>query len=181
MQEREIHMKALLVTLLATVATMGAAQAQTSDALSGKAYIGIGGTTVKNEVVDGYRFGEKIFGGYNFDQNWAAEAGYTRFDSANRGTTETNGYNSYIAAKYSMPINDQFSGYAKLGVSRAVRKVSDTGFNYRGSDTGAYGALGVQYKLNQNMALNLEYERNGKQKDLGAKADSLGLGLSYGF
>lgn len=181
MQEREIYMKALLVTLLATVATMGAAQAQTMDSLSGKAYVGIGGTTAKNEVVDGYRFGTKVFGGYNFNQNWAAEAGYTRFDSANRGTTETNGYNSYLAGKYTMPLNEKFSTYAKLGVSRAVRKVSDTGLSYRQADTGAYGALGVQYKLDQNMALNLEYERNGKQQDLGAKADSLGLGLSYGF
>jgi len=173
--------KALFATLFATVATMGAAQAQTIDSNAGKGYVGLGATTVKNDTVDGWRFGEKIFGGYNFDQNWAAEAGYTRFDSANRGTTETNGYNSYIAAKYSMPINEQFSGYAKLGVSRTVRKASDVGFNYREADTGAYGALGVKYQLDPHLALNLEYERNGKQKDVGAKADSVGLGLSYGF
>lgn len=184
-------MKILLVTLLATVATMGAAQAQTADSMSGKAYVGIGATTVKNDTVDGYRFGTKLYGGYNFDQNWAAEAGYTRFNSAdttrsiggvNNVTADTNGYNSYVAAKYTMPINDQFSAYAKLGVSHAVRKYSDTtGFSSRTADTGAYGALGVQYKLDQNLALNLEYERNGKQKDVGAKADSLGLGLNYGF
>ena len=180
-------MKTLLVTLLATVATMGAAHAQTDDTTSGKAYVGIGATSVKNDTVDGYRFGTKIYGGYNFDQNWAAEAGYTRFNSAdttfaNNVNADTNGYNSYVAAKYTMPINDQFSAYAKLGVSHAVRKYSDTtGFSSRTADTGAYGALGVQYKLNQNIALNLEYERNGKQKDVGAKADSLGLGLNYGF
>jgi len=173
--------KALLATLLATVATMGVAQAQGFDSLKGKAYVGIEGVTAKNDTVDGWRFGEKLFGGYNFNQNWAAEAGYTRFDTASRGTTDTNGYNSYIAAKYSMPINDQFSSYAKLGVGRSVRKASDVGFNYRQADTSAYGALGVKYQLDPNLALNLEYERNGKQKDVGAKADSLGLGLAYGF
>jgi len=173
--------KALLATLLATVATMGVAQAQSMDSFAGKTYIGIEGVTAKNDTVDGWRFGEKLFGGYNFNQNWAAEAGYTRFDSANRGSLETNGYNSYIAAKYAMPINEQFSGYAKLGVGRSVRKASDVGLSYRQADTSAYGALGVKYQLDPNLALNLEYERNGKQKDVGAKADSLGLGLSYGF
>jgi hypothetical protein len=38
------------------------------------------------------------------------------------------------------------------------------------TDTGAYGALGVQYKLNQQVALTAEYERYGKEKDIGAKA-----------
>jgi opacity protein-like surface antigen len=170
--------KALLAALIATVA-MGAAQAQSFDASKG--YVGIAGVSAKNETVDGWRFGEKVFAGYDFTQNWGAEAGYSRFDNASRGTLNTNAYQSYIAAKYTMPLNDQFSAYAKLGASRAVRKASDIGVSYREADTSGYGALGVKYKLDQNLSLNFEYERNGKQKEVGPKADSLALGLAYGF
>ena len=40
---------------------------------------------------------------------------------------------------------------------------------------------GLQYKLTENVALTGEYERYGKKKMLGAKADAFTVGLKYGF
>jgi opacity protein-like surface antigen len=179
-----------LILAFAGLAAIGAAQAQTTADTTSHAYIGVGASTIKNDALDSYRTGFKLFGGYDFDQNLGIEAGYTRigkesetfiFGSAPYSYT-TRGSNSYIAGKYTVPINDRFSAYGKLGVSQTVRKYSDNQFNdYKSNQTGLYGALGVKYKLNQNMSVLAEYERNGKTKDVGAKADSWTLGLSYGF
>ena len=84
----------------------------------------VGGLTDSDS--DGYKATGKIFGGYEFDQNWAAEVGYTDFRSRlqlqqcrpNAQRTKGDGY--YMAGKYNYPVNDQFSVYGKLGV-RAQR------------------------------------------------------------
>ena len=62
------------------------------------------------------------------------------------------------------------------------RKYSDSlGSRVNRYDTGLYGGVGVAYALNQNVSLNAEYERYGKDKDFGAKADVYTVGLNYGF
>jgi OOP family OmpA-OmpF porin len=81
-----------------------------------------------------------------------------------------------------VPVNEQVSAYGKLGLAYSERKLSDsTGLNVSNHDTGAYAGLGVQYKLNQNVSLNAEYERYGKSKDFGAKADVWTVGAKYAF
>jgi hypothetical protein len=39
----------------------------------------------------------------------------------------------------------------------------------------------LQYNLNQQVALTVEYERYGKSKDFGAKADVWTVGARYSF
>jgi OOP family OmpA-OmpF porin len=92
------------------------------------------------------------------------------------------GSGTYVAGKYSMPLGERFTGYGKLGVSYNERKYSSAlGTQVNNYDTGLYGGVGVEYKLNQNLALNAEYERYGKDKAFGAKADVYTVGLKYGF
>jgi OOP family OmpA-OmpF porin len=175
-----LNMKKLIVALIAGAAAMAAAQAQDTYTQP-KAYVGVGVATAKNNQSDDYKAGGKIYGGYQVNQMWAAEAGYTDFgdhDAAN-GTTKGNGY--YVAGKATMPINDRFSAYGKLGVQHSERKFNSALVNVKDTDTGAYGALGVQYNLNQKVALVAEYERYGKTKDIGAKADVWTVGAHYNF
>jgi opacity protein-like surface antigen len=175
------NMKKLIVALIAGAAAMSAAQAQNFTDTQPHAYVGVGASTAKNIQSDDYKLGGKIYGGYQVNQTWAAEAGYTDFgdhDAAN-GTTKGNGY--YVAAKATMPINEQFSAYGKVGVQRSERKFNSAALSLKDTDTGAYGALGVQYKLNQQVALTAEYERYGKEKDLGAKANAWTVGAHYNF
>jgi OOP family OmpA-OmpF porin len=181
-------MKKLIFALIASAAAMTAAQAQTT---APRPYIGIGVAAADQaHGDDGYKANAKVFGGVELDQNWAAEAGYTKFRSADINVGEngvivpgsTDGYGLYVAGKYTMPINEKFSAYGKLGVSNSKRAISTaTGNSYSKYDTGAYGGLGVQYSLNQNIAFNAEYERYGKDKDFGAKADVWTVGLKYNF
>jgi opacity protein-like surface antigen len=192
-------MKKLIVAVLAATAAMSAAQAQsTGGATQPRAYVGIGVATADHEDFsgvtgfdsNGYKSSAKVFGGYEINPMWAVEAGYTDFrkadfnynaGTAGTGSGNTKGYGVYVAAKASMPINDQFSGYGKLGVQHSSRELNSPIVNLSDSDNGLYGALGVQYNLSQQVALTAEYERYGKSKAFGAKADVWTLGARYSF
>jgi len=190
-------MKKLILALIAGTAAMGAAQAQTTQTQP-RAYVGVGVATADHEDSsvggltninsDGYKASAKIFGGYEFDQNWGAEVGYTDFRHSDfnyangvGGSGRTKGYGYYVAGKYNYPVNDQVAVYGKLGLQHSERKLESPALNLKDSDTGAYGAVGVQYNLNQQVALTAEYERYGKSKDFGAKADVWTVGARYSF
>jgi outer membrane autotransporter protein len=172
-------MKKLMIALIATAAVAGTAQAQTA----GRAYVGTAVVSAKNTTVDAHKADGKLFAGYQFDERLGVEAGWTnhhKTDFGVRGSTE--GYGTYVAAKYTLPINEQVSAYGKVGLSHNERKLSnDLGQRFKDDDTGGYGGVGVEYKLNQNVALQAEYERYGKSKAYGAKPDVVSVGLKYGF
>ena len=179
-------MKKLIVAMIAGAAAMSAAQAQ-------NAYVGAAVSTSDTSFRgapgasgdDGHKAHGKIYGGYEINPMWAVEAGYTdlRETSANStlGRVTADGSRTYVAAKASMPVNQQVSLYGKLGVAYSKTDVNYTTASFDQSDTEAYGALGAKYKLNEQVALTLEYERYGKKKDFGAKADAIALGAQYSF
>jgi OOP family OmpA-OmpF porin len=194
-------MKKLIFALIASAAAMTAAQAQTTTAP--RPYIGVGVATADHDNnlgnfggtkvnSDGYKASAKVFGGVEFDQRYGVEAGYTDFRSSDFSYTDagtgaaghgsSDGYGVYVAGKASVPVNDQISAYGKLGVAYSQRKLnSNLGLHAEQNDTGAYAAVGLQYNINPQVALTAEYERYGKSKDFGAKADVLTAGLKYSF
>ncbi len=192
-------MKKVIFTLIASAAAVGAAKAQTTSA--GRPYIGVGvasaehnysldGMGATNLNSDGWKASAKVFGGYDFTQNLGLEVGYTDLRSSDFSYTRdgkgvngySDGYGAYVAGKYNMPLNDQFSAYGKLGVAYSKRKVeANDGQHIDYHDTGAYAALGVEYKLNQKVSFVGEYERYGKSKDYGAKPNVVTVGVKYSF
>jgi opacity protein-like surface antigen len=192
-------MKKLIFALIASAAAMTAAQAQTT---APRPYIGIGAATADHDYSlsgrgasnvnsDGYKTSAKIFGGVELDQRYGVEAGYTDFRKSDfsytapngaAGRGQSDGYGVYVAGKATAPINDQLSAYGKLGVAYSKRKLSsNTGMNMENNDTGVYAGVGLQYNINQQVALTAEYERYGKSKDFGAKADVWTVGAKYSF
>lgn len=198
------RMNKLIFALIAAAAAVGSAQA--ADQAVGP-YVGVGvatadhynlagtsGSVTSTSSTDGYKASGKIFAGYDFDQTWGVEAGYTDFRKSNynytltqgsaAGNAQADGHSFYVAGKATLPINEQFSAYGKLGAAdnkSTLSSASTPAFNISESKTELYGALGVQYKLNQKVALVAEYERYGKSKDFGAKADVLTIGAKYAF
>jgi OOP family OmpA-OmpF porin len=193
-------MKKLIFALIAGAAAMTAAQAQTAEA-GPHGYVGIGAATADHDYKldsagitgvnsDGYKASAKVFGGYDFDQRYGVEAGYTDFRSSNlnftqngaTGSGSAKGYGVYVAGKATAPITDEFSAYGKLGVAYSHRELNtSTGLNSTNHDTGAYAAVGVQYNISPQVGLTAEYERYGKTKDFGAKADVWTAGVKYSF
>jgi hypothetical protein len=190
-------MKKLIFAVIAGAAFAGAVQAQETYP---KTYVGAGVASADhafsvngatNTNPDGWKASGKLFAGYEINQNWGAEVGYTDFRSAAttytlngvNGRGDTDGHSVYLAAKYSLPINEQFSAYGKLGASynKATLSTTTAGLSYDDSRTTAYGALGVQYKINPQVALIAEYERYGDKRDFGAKPDVVTVGARYSF
>lgn len=187
-------MKKLIFAVLTGVAAMSAAQAQISSPYVGVGVassdhdfkIGAAGTTNS----DGYKGSGKIFGGFDVNPMFGVEAGYTDIRKANHsytigttsGTATTEGSRSYLAAKATMPVNDAFSVYGKLGAGYSKTKFRATTLaSADDSKTEVYAGLGGQYKLSDRAALVLEYERYGKSKDVGVKADAITVGARYSF
>lgn len=190
-------MKKLIFALIAGTTVMAAAQAQTTEP---RFYLGAGVSTVdhnyrisgaNNVDSDGYKASGKLFGGVDIDQTWAVEAGYTDFRKSRANYTlngvnsrvESDGYGTYLAAKASLPLNQQTSVYGKLGVAytKADLRSNTPGLNGKDDDTGLYAGVGLQYNVSQNVSLLAEYERYGKKKDFGAKPDVFTIGAKYTF
>ncbi len=182
-------MKKLIFAAIATVTMMGAAHAEGG-------YIGAGITSTKQVAGGGdYKAGAKIFGGVELDKMWGVEAGYTDFRSATYTSpglltpTTTKGHAFYVAGKGTMPLNDQFSLFGKLGVAnvKAERTTAGSGLpviaSLTGSEskTGAYAAIGAQYNLSKQVALTAEYERYGQSRSYGAKPDAFTVAAKYSF
>ncbi len=184
-------MKKLIFALIAAATAVGSAQAAGP-------YVGVGvasadhsyslpGATNVNS--DGWKASGKIFGGYDIDQTWGVEAGYTDFRKSDysrtvagvNGTGNSDGHSFYVAGKVTAPISDQFAIYGKLGAANNKRTLSDPVYGRSDSKTELYAGVGAQYNLNQKVALTLEYERYGKKKDFGPKPDVITAGVKYAF
>ena len=186
-------MKKRLFAVLAGVIAMSAAQAQTAAATTADtaphAYVGMGVAAADNRAVDAWKLDAKIFAGYQFDQNLGVETGYTNFgrvgfhypalDRTIDGATK--GQSAYVAGTYTLPLNDRVAAFGKLGVQYSQRRYTSNVGAFGEHDTGLYAGAGLQVKLTGNLALTGEYERYGKKKTIGAKADVFTLGLKYGF
>lgn len=186
-------MKKLIFALVAAAAAIGSAQA----AQPGP-YIGLGIANADHNAniagasstsSDGWKTSGKIFGGYDFDQTFGVEVGYTDFRSSDYNYTlngvnrtgSTDGKSYYVAGKATAPVNEQFSVFGKLGAAQNKRNYSDSLLSGDTSKTELYAGVGAQYNFNPKVAVTLEYERYGKNQAIGAKSDVVTLGAKYSF
>jgi OOP family OmpA-OmpF porin len=187
------------ILALIAAATALSASAQTSNVEFPRSYLGLGAATVDHDYsinglsnvdADGFDTSFKVFGGYEFDPIWGVELGYTDFTESDfsfrqnnlPGRGKSEGYGVYVAGKGRMPLNEQFDLIGKLGVAYSHREArATTGLNLDDNDTGIYAGAGLQWNVNRQWSLIAEYERYGKSKDYGAKADVFTIAGRYNF
>ena len=131
-------MKKLIFAVIAAASTMGAAQAAGPGP-----YVGVGVASADHSYklpgtvggdTDGYKASGKIFGGYEFDQRFGVEVGYTDFKKSSHsytlngvnGRAESEGDSFYVAGKATHPITEQVSLFGKLGAARNKSDLSST-------------------------------------------------------
>lgn len=112
------------------------------------------------------------------------------------GVLGAKSYTAYLAAKINVPVSDRLTAYGKLGVAQSVVKndgfvtpqmaadraggKSSTVFGGE-TATGAYGALGAKYKLNDRATLKGEVIMNGSADKFRSNSNATGLRGSVGF
>jgi opacity protein-like surface antigen len=187
-------MKKIAFALIAGAAFAGAAQAQDLNVDNApRWYVGVGASTADHQYSssavtnnEDYTTSGKVFGGYEFNNTYGVEVGYTDFRSSdftyNTGKGPVNGSADgkayYVAGKANLPLNNWLAAYGKLGIQNTERSATGFGSSH---DTGVYAAVGLQYNINKNVALTAEYERYGKDTKFGAQPDVWTIGARYSF
>jgi opacity protein-like surface antigen len=158
------------------------------------------GNTVTSASSSGTGFAWGLNTGYQFDQNWAAELGYTRFANTSytyRGTAAgvpfVNGTASYnqdawsVVGKGILPFDNGFGVYGKLGVAY-VRASSITatlaGITANSGNQNAWrptAGVGVKYDFNQNVSADVSVTRIFKGGNLTNDSDTAMVGVAYNF
>ncbi|KAB8055632.1 outer membrane beta-barrel protein [Janthinobacterium rivuli] len=136
--------------------------------------------------------GYKAYAGYDFTQNFGAEAGYVDFGKLTQnfdgGKLEVKSHAFYVAATGTLPLNEQFSLFAKAGVSQNRTKATYNELNFSQNEsqnkTSAMFGIGAAYHFDKKLSLVAEYENFGKvgnNDGTKVKADLLSIGLRYKF
>lgn len=183
--------KNVLFALIAALAAPLAAHAE-------GAYVGgnVGRAEQKVEL-GGYSLKDhetayKVYGGYNFTQNFGIEGGVADLREAEKtggsARISSKARSLYVAATGTLPLNDQFALIGKVGAAYSHVKVrgSMPGYSVGGSDDQAspYASVGAAFALNKNVSFVAEYEYFGKiakDGDAHIKANLVSAGVRYAF
>lgn len=158
---------------------------------------------ITSGTVDGKESGFKIFGGYQFNQNFGVELAYVDLGKATYngtffgspvtgGKVEITGFN--FSAVGTLPLNPSFSLFGKVGLFFWEAEASDvTGgvpFSSADSSSDLSVGVGMSYNFTKNFGARVEWERfkAGGEDFLGfssatgsASINLLSLGLVYKF
>lgn len=139
----------------------------------------------------------KLFGGYQFNRNFALEGGYFNLGKFNYSTTLPSGplYGQYqiegvnVDAVGLFPLNDRWSASARVGVQYAITRddFSGPGMPATASrDNSQRGTnlklgLGLQYEISPTMQIRGEAERYRLRDGVGNSGDVNVLSVSLIF
>jgi hypothetical protein len=175
-------MKNIIFTLIMGATAMGAAQAQTPVKAEGPTpYMGVGVSRLDYGNSGGNDYVGKLFGGVDFNQNWGLEAGYSHSGESKHFNVTHKDSALYVAAKATLPINEQWSVFGKVGAVRHKSSMHASGWSYGGSDIGVYSSVGAQFKLSKRVSLTAEIERNGNSNIGGPKPNVFTGAVKYSF
>ena len=109
--------------------------------------------------------GFKFFGGYDINKNFAIEAGYTdagEVSASGGGGTATAELTALsLYGKGTVPLNETFSLFGKVGLASWEADLSATGYGSLGSEDGTDLAIGIggEFNVNNTFGVRAEWER----------------------
>jgi OmpA-OmpF porin, OOP family len=180
-------------------ANVGQSRAKIDDERITGSLLGAGLTTTS--IIDDNRdTGYKLYGGYQFNKNFAVEGGY--FDLGKFGYTATTVPAGTLTGNIKLkglnldlvgilPITEKFSAFGRAGVNYAEARDSFVGTgavqvtnpNPSKRDTNYKVGLGLQYAFTDSLAMRAEVERYRINDAVGNKGDinMVSVGLVYRF
>ena len=160
---------------------------------------GLTGTASLNEDEDDT--GYKLFAGYRASNNFGVELHYADLGEAslsgNNGDTFISAGDTYtftvdgakivqetksygVAATYALPLNDSFSLLGKIGFHRWDIENSE-GSSFDEDGTEPFYGIGASYQVNENVAIQAEFERFQIDSIDIDDIDLLSVGLAFHF
>lgn len=145
---------------------------------------------ITSGTVDGKDTGYKIFGGYQFNQNFGLELAWIDLGKASYsgtffglpvtgGTVKTSGIN--ISAVGTLPLGSGFALFGKAGLLAWESKQDDVtagvAFSNKEDGTDLSFGIGASYDFTKNFGIRAEWERFKAVGDI----DLLSVGLVYKF
>lgn len=125
-----------------------------------------------------------ILGGYQFNQYFATELTVNYLGKARLGDSEAKTMSYSLDAIGSLPVNDKFSLFGRLGVAQNERDFKGVAqFDSQGN-TGFKVGLGADYKLNKNWFVRTELTRYNNVPTAGMFSntiDTWNVGVNYRF
>lgn len=126
--------------------------------------------------------------GYEFNQNFALEAGFANFSDTSAdylGDLNTENYYFDVAAKGILPLAKGFQLFGKLGIAEAHTKwanyiYGDTQGNGYTRTVGLVGG-GVSYNVTDHFAITAQYVTTSKSGDEVPEMEMTSIGLAYKF
>lgn len=144
-----------------------------------------------------FRTDPKLRAGFDLNRYVGIEAGYQNLYSRGfhyadpgrpnerEGALGNNGSAGYVAGKLTVPVDDRFTAFGKVGVAHSEREIRDSATtSAREADVGPYANLGARYKLNDRTSVSAQYEKFGDSaKKFGNDTNASGLSakLKIGF
>lgn len=129
--------------------------------------------------------GFKLYGGHDFTPNLGVELGYVNFGEAEGPfNISSKPHSLYLAGTGTLPLSEQISLFAKVGVSVNRTKLNTPLNNGSERNTSALLGIGASYQFTPKMSVVAEYENFGKVRDESGsevKADLASVGIRYKF
>lgn len=144
---------------------------------------GVTSANIHNTVAAG-----RVFGGYEFTPNWAAELGYTQFANTTYKNINGTGSNGHISqnavdlvGKGILPLDDGFGLYAKLGLAviNSIQRLVVSS-NTRSNVYPTFG-LGASYDITENIPIDISWNRIQKTGNGIPSTDFFAAGIAYNF
>lgn len=143
--------------------------------------------TVTSAKIDDTKVAGRVFGGYQFNENFATELGYTYYGNTEfknmNGTAGNNGriqeYAYDLVVKPILPLQNNFNLYAKGGVAYIRAKTSGNLSHDENKTRPTYG-LGLCFDANNNVPVDLSWSRVQNSGNI-PNADLFAVGVAYRF
>ena len=126
-------------------------------------YVGADLTSSKLDDVSGHKSGYGVFAGYQFTENFAVEAGFSRLADTDvfYGSTKVGVKVDQTALSVigTLPLSNGFNVFGRLGYNRLEADASVGGVSGNDSTSKVLYGVGVGYAITPQVAARLEVQR----------------------
>ena len=124
----------------------------------------------------------KILGGYQINKHFGVELGYTDFGKAEQGGITFKGNAIELVGVGTLPINDKFAVFGKLGFAKGDGEASNGVVTVSDDSVEVTYGIGVKYNITPVFAVTAEYQ---KYPDFANSSDTdvsvMSIGVLYRF